>query len=281
MHQPAFPDAALVLVGHGSTVNEDSSATVRQHAAELRRRGSFAEVLEAFWKVEPKLETVWTRVTARRVFVVPLFVSEGFFTREAIPRALGLRAETEAGFGRALVVAGRLAQYCAPVGTHPRMAAVILARAEDIGRRFPFPRPPTPAETTLLIVGHGTGRNANSRRSVEDRAAEARRAGRFAEVRAAFMLEDPRVTDWPRLAPTRNVVVVPFFMADGLHVREDIPVLLGEPERVVKARVTQGLPSWRNPTEKHGKLVWYAESVGSAPQLTDVILERVAQAAAA
>ena len=48
-----FSDAALVLVGHGSTVNADSAAPACQHADELRRRNLFAQVQEAFWKQEP------------------------------------------------------------------------------------------------------------------------------------------------------------------------------------------------------------------------------------
>src|SRR5688572_4998844 len=50
-----FSDAALVLVGHGSTLNAESSAPVYQHADELRKRKIFAQVQEAFWKVEPYL----------------------------------------------------------------------------------------------------------------------------------------------------------------------------------------------------------------------------------
>ena len=48
-----FSDAALVLLGHGSTVNADSSAPVYQLADEFRRRGGFAQVVEGFWKLEP------------------------------------------------------------------------------------------------------------------------------------------------------------------------------------------------------------------------------------
>ena len=76
-----------------------------------------------------------------------------------------------------------------------------------------------------------------------------------------------------------ELVVVPFFLSDGLHVAEDIPVMLGEPERVVRQRLARGLPTWRNPTERGGKLVWYTASVGTAPVLAEVILERVAEAA--
>ena len=56
---------------------------------------------------------------------------------------------------------------------------------------------------------------------------------------------------------------------------EDIPVLLGEPERIVKERLAAGQPAWRNPTGRDGKLVWHSPSVGSEPLLADVILERV------
>ena len=77
------------------------------------------------------------------------------------------------------------------------------------------------------------------------------------------------------------MVVVPFFMSDGLHVTEDIPVLLGEAARVVKERLAQGRPTWRNPTEKHGKRVWYSGSVGTEPGLAEVILDRVRESAGA
>jgi sirohydrochlorin cobaltochelatase len=40
-----------------------------------------------------------------------------------------------------------------------------------------------------------------------------------------------------------------------------------------------GQPPWRNPTERNGKLIWYSGAVGSAPEIADVILERVCEAA--
>ena len=36
------------------------------------------------------------------------------------------------------------------------MTKVILARADEVVKQFPFPRAPKPADTTLLIAGHGT-----------------------------------------------------------------------------------------------------------------------------
>ena len=42
-----------------------------------------------------------------------------------------------------------------------------------------------------------------------------------------YMEEAPLVSDWRKLTETPNVVVVPFFISDGLHSYEDIPRLLG------------------------------------------------------
>ena len=48
-------DTALLSVGHGSTVNPDSSGPTLAHAAEIRRRNIFGDVQCAFWKEEPSL----------------------------------------------------------------------------------------------------------------------------------------------------------------------------------------------------------------------------------
>jgi sirohydrochlorin cobaltochelatase len=252
----------------------------------LRRRGLFGQVVECFWKLEPSLAGVLRGVFARRVFVVPLFISDGYFTEEVIPRELGLPLAGKAAGG----VAGESVQrvtrrgeqriaYCGPVGTHDSMTAVLLARARDVVARHPFPHAPKPSECTLFIAGHGTGNNENSRKAIERQVELIRENGSYAGVHAVFMEEEPRIGACYRLAATRNIVMVPFFISDGLHSFEDIPVMLGEPERLVRERYQAGQATWRNPTEKQGKRVWYSASIGSEPHLAEVILERVRQAA--
>jgi sirohydrochlorin cobaltochelatase len=275
-----FSDAALVLAGHGSTLNAESGAPTYQHADTLRRRGLFAEVHECFWKLEPSIGGVLRGVFAPRVFVVPLFISEGYFTEEVIPRELGLRGREESGFRRVQRRGGQTLHYCGPVGTHDSMTAALLARAREVAERHPFPHAPRPESTTLFIAGHGTGNNENSRKAIERQAELIRAAGAYAGVHAVFMEEEPRVQDCYQLTRTRDVVMVPFFISDGLHSYEDIPVMLGEPQAVVQERFRRGQPTWRNPTEKHGKRVWYSASIGSEPALAEVILERVREAAA-
>jgi sirohydrochlorin cobaltochelatase len=219
-------------------------------------------------------------VFARRVFVAPLFISDGYFTEQVIPRELGLSDGSGPDFPRVQQRDGRTIYYCGPVGLHESMTAVLLARAREVARQFPFPREPAPAETSLFIAGHGTGNSENSRKAIERQAEIIREMKQYARVEAVFMEEEPRVGDCYELAATKNIVVVPFFISDGLHSREDIPVMLGEAARTVRERMRAGQPTWRNPTERRGKRVWYAASAGTEPGLAEVILERAREMAA-
>ncbi len=267
-----FQDATLVILGHGTTLNDDSAMPVRQHSAELRRRGIFAGVRETFWKQEPQIKSVLAEITTPRVFVVPLMISEGYFASEVIPRELGLDANFR------LQTSDFRLFYCDPVGTHPSMTNVLLARARGVVEQFPFPHAPKPKDITLFIAGHGTERSPKSRHAIEQQAELIHALNLYAEVKVVFLDEDPRILRCQATANTKNVVVVPFFISDGLHVTEDIPVLLGAPERIVKERLAAGQPTWRNPSEMHGKLTWYSPAIGSEPLMAEVIMERVREA---
>lgn len=269
-----FSDAVLVILGHGTELNENSAAPARQHAAELRRRRLFHEVREAFWKQEPQIKTVLGEIVAPRIFIAPLFVSEGYFAGQVIPRELGF----ENGI-RVLKVEGSQIHFCGPVGTHDSMTRVILSRADGILKAFPFPRAPRQSDTTLFIAGHGTEKNDNSRKPVERQVELIRSLGVYANVHGIFLDEAPRIPDCYALARTKNLVIVPFFISDGLHTQEDIPVLLGETKKNVAQRLAAGQPVWRNPMEHAGKLVWYTAAVGTEPGMADVILERVREVA--
>ena len=275
MENDNFSDAALVLVGHGSTLNAESSAPTYQHADELRQRARFAQVQECFWKLEPSIAAVLRGVFSPRVFVVPLFISEGYFTEQVIPRELGLCQNGETDFPRVQKRGSQTLYYCGPIGTHESMTKIILARAKEIAEKHPFPRMPKPHETALFIAGHGTGNNENSRKAIERQVELIRGLKQYAEVHSIFMEEDPRIGHCYEMTGAQNLIIVPFFISDGLHSYEDIPVMLGEAQHVVQARLQKGQPTWRNPTEKHGKLVWYTKSIGNEPHIPDVILDRV------
>jgi sirohydrochlorin cobaltochelatase len=274
VNRDELTDAVLVVLGHGTEQNADSAAPVHQPAAELRRRKIFTQVREAFWKQEPQIKKVLAAITAPRVFIAPLFISEGYFSDEVIPRELGF-SENQSTLNSQLSTV----HYCRPVGSHDSMTGVILSRAREIVEKFPFPRASKPGEITLFIAGHGTEKNENSRQPIDRQVALIRAMNLYAGVHAIFLEESPRIPECYRFARTKNLVVVPFFISDGLHTQEDIPVLLGETKSAVQQRLAAGQPVWRNPTEKNGMLVWYSLAIGSEPHLADVILERVREAA--
>ena len=219
------------------------------------------------------MRQVLAGLSTPRVFIVPLFISEGYFSTRVIPRALGFDDHLTLRTQHSTVY------YCKPVGTHESMAGVLLARARGVVRQFPFPRAPESRDTTLFIAGHGTEENENSRKAIDRQVERIRIVDEYAAVHGVFMEEEPRIDRCYELAQTKNVVVVPFFISDGMHAREDIPVLLGETQRTVAQRLAEGRPPWRNPTERQGKRVWYASAVGTEPHIADVIVERVREAA--
>ncbi len=258
------PDCALVIVGHGSTVNPDSSAPTFEHAEEIVRRGVFGEVYCAFWKEEPSLRQVLHMIDREDIYVVPNFISEGYFTRTVIPRELELSGPlTERG--------GRTIKYCEPVGNHPRMTELLLRRAAQIAPGVP------PAETSLFIVGHGTDLNENSAVAAKREVARIAELGIYAEVLNAYMEEEPLIAKWDEYAKCPNVVVVPFFISDGLHSYEDIPVLLGIAAASPGAASAGQQEVFRgNPYQLRGRTLFYASAIGTEPLIADLILEQVA-----
>ncbi len=213
-----------------------------------------------------------TQDAIRDVYVVPNFISEGYFTRTVIPRELGLddsapltvRADT-----------GQRWHYCAPVGNHPSMTDLLLRRAREVAPGVPE------AETSLLIVGHGTGLNDNSAVAAKQQVELIRARGDYAAVLNTYMEEPPLIADWAKLTDTPNVVVVPFFISDGLHSYQDIPVLLGiETETTASAseRLRAGGVFMQNPRHVHGRALYYASAIGTEAQFADVIVEQAAAA---
>jgi sirohydrochlorin cobaltochelatase len=257
------PHTALVIVGHGSTLNPDSSQPTHEHADTIRRMGIFDEVVCAFWKEEPSLREVLRTVDSPEVYVVPNFISEGYFTQEVIPRELGLTGRTTE-FPRHRV------HYCAPVGIHPSMTRLLLKRAAEVAPGVPR------AESSLVIVGHGTGLNENSTKAIKDQVALIRgmECG-FREVLDAYMEEPPLVADWVALTTAPHVIVVPFFIADGLHSYQDIPVLLGI-EQEPTAAASEMEVFRHNPYALHGRQLYFSSSIGTEPLLAEVIMDQVA-----
>jgi len=259
--------AALLIVAHGSTVNPDSSAPTLAHAAEIRRRKIFADVGCAFWKEEPSLRDalfLFDPESIREVYVVPNFISEGYFTQTVVPR------ELELAEGTTKRANGQIWKYCEPVGNHPAMTELLLKRAFEIAPGV------DPAETSLLIVAHGTDLNEKSAVAAKREVEKIRSVGKYGTVLNVYMEEPPLVSDWRTLTKTANVVVVPFFISDGLHSYEDIPALLGivSGGSTNTSHAPRGEIFRRNTYRIESRSLFYAPSIGTDPGVANIIIEQ-------
>lgn len=209
------------------------------------------------------MREVFYAVESPDVYVVPNFISEGYFTETVIPRELGLD-------GPLTVRGGRTIRYCEPVGNHPGMTGLLLKRAAEVAPGAP------PEETTLVIVGHGTGLNDRSAVAAKREVAAISAMGRYGEVRNAYMEEAPLIAEWADWSRLPNVVVVPFFIADGLHSYVDIPVLLGIEEEEGPA-ASQREVFRHNPHRLRGRTLYYASAIGTEPGFAQMILDQAAR----
>src|SRR5947207_13319688 len=150
---PQKSNTALLIVAHGSTVNPDSSAPTLAHVAEIRRRKLFANVGCAFWKEEPSLRDalfLFDPAEVREVYVVPNFISEGYFTQTVIPRELELNGRITKRSS------GQIWKYCEPAGSHASMTDLLVRRAFEVPPGIDL------TETRLLIGGLRTDLNEHN-----------------------------------------------------------------------------------------------------------------------
>jgi sirohydrochlorin cobaltochelatase len=239
---------ALVIVGHGSHLNEDSSLPVYEHAARIRESGEYEEVVECFWKEEPSMRHVLDTVEAEDVCVVPAFISEGYFTQQVIPRELGLT-------GPVTRKDGKTVRYAGPLGTFEGMADVILERAEDLleGKEVPL------GGRALVLLGHGTDLNKNSGGVIYLNADRIRERNLYDLVEVGFLDQNPEIGEVVENVEAANVVLIPVFIAEGWHTRETIPEDLG----LTGEATTRG-----------DKTIFYGAPVGTHPSMASLIAAR-------
>ena len=238
---------ALVIVGHGSHLNEDSSLPVYEHAERIRKTGEFDEVVECFWKEEPSMRHVLDTVESEEVYVVPAFISEGYFTQQVIPRELGLEGPmTKKG--------NKTVRYAGPLGTFEGMPDVILERAGDLMRGEKVS-----GRTALVLLGHGTDLNENSGGVIYLNAESIRDRRIYDLVEVGFLDQEPEIGAVVESVAARYVILIPVFIAEGWHTRETIPQDLGLTGEV---------------TAREDKTIFYGAPVGTHPSIANLIAAR-------
>lgn len=239
-------------MGHGSPHDRDSSAPVYAAVHRIRERRAFDEVRAAFWKEAPFLHDALGLVKADDVFVVPMFLADGYYVRQVVPRELGLDgALTRRGTRRI--------RYCPPIGVHARMPWLVLERARTTACLTPAER----RNSALVVIGHGTERSPTSAETVHRVTALLRSDSEFECVTCGFLDEEPRIERVVDETRARDIVLVPFFLAEGYHTRVTIPSTL----RLDGVR-----------SERDGRTLWYTRPVGTMPEIAEIVIHLAQQA---
>lgn len=210
--QTVLGDDALLLIGHGSARYPEAGRILREHARRISATGSCREVGTGLLNGTPSAAEALARLAAPVIRIVPFFMENGYFSRVAVPRALGMPDIPGPGaeFAADGATRSRLL-LCPAVGTHDDMAGLIarqvLAGCAERG---------TEATTTsVVVVGHGSARSPGQALALHRHTARLTTMRLFASVTAACLEEPPFVATVLRGLRTNRVVVVGFFAAEG------------------------------------------------------------------
>lgn len=207
---------ALVLAGHGSHISANTAGIVWGYVDRLRRMGVADEVTACFWKEPPAFSQALAALESSQVVIVPLFTANGYFTSQVIPTEMGLR-------GSRTRIGDKRVHYTPPIGEHPMLDSIVDQRLSDMiaARNLP------PAQTAAAIIGHGTRRNPQSRDATHRQAKRIAAMGCFAEVVDCYLDDQPDIPSIYRRTRARHIIALPYFLAEGSHVRQDVPRALG------------------------------------------------------
>ena len=201
---------AIVLAAHGAGDGSSVNEAVRERARSLAESGC-GEVAVAFHKGSPGFSSVLSTLRSRVVVVVPLMTSRGYYADVVLPRGL----DSDPAF------VGKTVRVSMPLGLHPSVAGLVERRIEVLSQRYSLDAP------AVAIVGHGTRRHSKSRVSSFELVSTLSGSRSFGPVSAYFLDDEPPVEEVAGFAADRDLLVVPFLIASGLHVREDLTARLG------------------------------------------------------
>ena len=201
---PVTEAATLLLCAHGARGVAGAAA---RHARAIGRRGLFRTVEACALYGEPRLEAVLGNINHGPLTVLPFMMAEGYTLEKLAGRLAASRPD---------------ARLLPPLGGRAAMANLLVGRALKGLRAHDR----MPAETALLLVGHGTTRHRASAETALRHAAAIRARGLFSEVAVAFLDEAPAVGEAVAGLRAPFIAAVGFLTDAGMHGAGDVAPLL-------------------------------------------------------
>jgi sirohydrochlorin cobaltochelatase len=175
----------------------------------VRQAERYDEVAVGYLRGSPSIEEAAAHITSDSVRLYPLFMSNGYYVSEAIPKRLGISDGVDA-LGHHITIQE-------PLGLHPELPQLLLAAAIDAAAGKSI----LPKSAALLLVAHGSAHSPHS--AAAARQVRDRMAGRdlFAAVEVAFLEEEPLFVPSLKSCP-RPTFVLGLFAGEGMHAGDDI-----------------------------------------------------------
>lgn len=137
--------------------------------------------------------------------ILPLFMSCGWFSDSHLPTRIA-----QAG--------GEGWRFLTPLGCAPEVQALALTLAAEAA---------ADGATGLLLAAHGSGRSAMPARVAHHLAHRIARETGIPHAEAAFLEQAPRL-DEAAAGFAAGAVCLPWFVAEGAHVTQDLPEMLAQ-----------------------------------------------------
>ena len=207
----------LLLAAHGERRTDADNAGVVRLARSLANKGVAAEIGFGFIKGSPSVEEAIGALLSRDIVVYPLFLSDGYFTRVALPRLVEQAKQHEAT---------RAISILPPLGLEPALAGVIADEAAAAAHS----RTNLSAQASIVLLAHGSKTDQASRMAAEQLADWVRQRQCFCDTRIALLEEAPFLAEATE-GMSGPIIVVGLFAGEGMHGVDDAKRLVAALKR--------------------------------------------------
>lgn len=207
--EPVSP--ALLIVAHGERGGAGKDQLAHDLVDRFRSTGRFRSVAACFLSKAPTLTKTLATLPRGPVVVYPLFMSDGYFAKRAIPAAIAAVTDGNRFEERPV-------RITTPFGLSPRLPGLVSRLARETAAACGL----TPQDCRVLLVAHGSKHDAASRHATQRLAGLLDRTDLFAGVDQCFLEEAPFVDDGIA-SPKGPVIVVGLFAGEGMHGAVDLP----------------------------------------------------------
>ncbi|MDF2367444.1 CbiX/SirB N-terminal domain-containing protein [Sneathiella sp.] len=242
---------SVLIVAHGSSVSDDAQEAAKQHALTLQQSNRYGRVDVCFLageRSEPDLP-------GGEVFLLPFFMSNGYFVTRRIPELFKLNKGQH-------ICADRQLFQCEALGIDPELAGIISSMARGVCVEQGY----RPTDIHLVLVAHGSEKSTASAEATYLQRKTVDSGREFARVSAAFLNEAPFLDQWLQDQSESGLplVLVGLFAADGPHATEDVPGAIAK---------------WQ---EETGSTLpaHYAGAIGTRPEIVRLIQHSISRCAA-